>query len=188
MFKLTYNWALAAVCVTLFCLFALTNPAFASRDYMLETMKMIVEIGIMALPLTLFVVMAGIDLSMSSALVLSAIVGGILTPLCGSAIGLLATLATGFLCGLFNGTLIAILRLPPLVSTLATMYLFKGVAVGVTLGIPAVGTNVAATPVAAFLGSTVILGLPTQIWVFATLALVFHILLSEPLMAGRCIP
>lgn len=179
MFKFSYNWILACVCVALFAMFAMANSAFATWAYMLETMKMIVEIGIMALPLTLFVVMAGIDLSMASALVLSAVVGGILTPICGSVVGLLATLATGFLCGLFNGTMIAVLRLPPLVSTLATMYLFKGIAVGITLGIASVGTNVAATPIATYLGSGTILGLPTQIWLFALLALLFHIILSK---------
>lgn len=179
MVKLTYNWALAAICVVLFCLFSQANSAFASWDYILETVKMIVEIGIMALPLTLFVVMGGIDLSMSSSLVLSAVVGGILSTVYGPVVGLLATLATGFLCGAFNGVLIALLRLPPLVSTLATMYLFKGISIGITLGISAVGTNVAATPIATFLGSGTILGLPTQIWVFILLALLFHLVLSR---------
>lgn len=179
MFKMSYNWALFGICLVLFAIFTGIDPSFASGGYILETIKMIVEIGIMALPITFFIVMAGIDLSMSSTLVLAAVAGGILTPLYGPVVGLFATFLTGALCGAFNGTLIAVLRLPPLVSTLATMYLFKGIAVGVTLGIPSVGTNVPATGIATFLGASEILGLPTQIWLFALLAVFFHIILAK---------
>lgn len=177
-FKFTYNLALLAICVVLFAVFTHLNPTFASGGYILETIKMIVEIGIMALPLTILIVMGGIDFSMASTLVLSAAVGGILAQSYGAVAGLLASLAVGMLCGAFNGTMVAFLRLPPLVSTLATMYLFKGITIGVTLGTPGVGTNVPATSIATFLGSGTVAGLPTQIWVFVVLAILFHLMLG----------
>lgn len=178
-FKLTYNWTLLGICVVLFAIFSFMNPGFATSSYILETIKMIVEIGIMALPLTLLIVMGGIDFSMASTLVLAAVVGGIVTPAYGPVLGLLATFATGILCGSFNGFLIARLKLPPLVTTLATMYLFKGISIGITLGTPSVGTNVSATAIATFLGSGTVGGIPTQIWLFALLAFLFYLFLSK---------
>lgn len=178
-FKLTYNWALFGICIALFGMFSIINPAFYSLGYISETIKMTVEIGIMALPLTLLIVMGGIDFSMCPTLVLSAVVGGIVSMYSNPWLGLITTFIVGILCGSFNGLLIARFKLPPLVTTLATMYLFKGIAEGITLGITEVGTNVTATPIATFLGTGTILGIPSQIWVFVLLAILFNFLLSK---------
>ncbi len=179
-FKLSYNWILFLIAAALFVAFTIINPSFCTANYIMETIKMIIEIGIMALPLTLLIVMGGIDFSMASTLVLSAAAGGIVSmQLNNPVVGLLVTLGVGTLCGAFNGLLIARLKLPPLVTTLATMYLFKGIAEGITLGTPSVGTNVAATPIATFLGSGEILGIPTQLWIFVALAVILNLLLAK---------
>ncbi len=179
-FKFTYNWALLVIAAVLFAIFSIINPAFYGPNYVVETMKMIIEIGIMALPLTLLIVMGGIDFSMASILVLSAATGGIVSALSNSPVlGLIVSLGVGFGCGAFNGFLVARLRLPPLVTTLATMYLFKGLTEGLTLGTPSIGTNVTATPIATFMGSGEILGIPTQIWIFVALAIIINLLLSK---------
>ncbi len=178
-FKFSYNWVLLLICAVLFGAFTIINPSFSSSSYILETIKMIVEIGIMALPLTFLIVMGGIDFSMSSTLVLAAAVGGILTKTVNPAVGVLATFAMGALCGGFNGLMVAKLKLPPLVTTLATMYLYKGITEGITLGTSSVGTNVAATELASFLGSGTIAGIPTQIWIFGILAILFNLILSR---------
>jgi ribose transport system permease protein/rhamnose transport system permease protein len=177
-FKFSYNMALFSICVALFLFFGILNPTFFNPNYISETVKMIMEMGLMALPLTLLIVMAGIDFSMASTLAFAAIVGGIVSGVTNPVIGMFATFVTGMLCGAFNGFLIAILKLPPLVSTLATMYFFMGIAQGITLGNSAVGSNVPATPIAVFLGAGTILGLPTQVWVFVVLALVLNFVLS----------
>ena len=177
--KFTYNWALLGICIALFSMFGVVNSAFFSWNYIGETIIMIAEIGIMALPLTLLIVMGGIDFSMCSTLVLSAAVGGIVSMYSNAWLGLAATFCVGLLCGAFNGLLIARFKLPPLVTTLATMYLFKGITEGITLGITEIGTNVSATLIATFLGSGTIAGIPTQIWIFAILAVIFNFLLSR---------
>ena len=178
-FKFTYNMALLIICIAMFVAFTIINPAFAGMSYMSETIKMVIEIGIMALPLTLLIVMGSIDFSMASVLVLSVSVGGILTPLIGGFLGVIVTLLLGMSCGALNGALVARLRLPPLVTTLATMYLFKGITLVITLANPAVGANVTATRAAMMMGAGLIAGIPTQIWVFLILAIVFHLLLSK---------
>ena len=178
-FALTYNMALLAICVVLYLTFTLINPAFVSARYIMETIKMVIEIGIMVLPLTLLIVMGSIDFSMASVLVLSVAVGGIAVPIYGEVAGVLITFIVGITCGAFNGTLVARLKLPPLVTTLATMYLFRGITLVITLANPAVGTNVTATRAAIFVGASTIAGIPTQFWLFVIMAVIFHLLLSK---------
>lgn len=176
--KLTYNAALMLICVVLFLIFGAVNPAFFTAAYIVEVIKMTVEIGIMTLPLTLLIIMGCIDFSMTSTLVLSAVAGGIVSMHTSPFVGMLTAFAVGILCGGFNGFMVAKLKLPPLISTLATMYLYKGIAEGVTLG-TSVGTNVTATDIAVFLGAGKILGISTQIWIFIILAFAFHWILSK---------
>lgn len=177
-YRFTYNSALVLICILMFIVFGLVNPSFFTGNYIMEVIKMAVEIGITVLPLTYLIIMGCIDFSMTSALVLSAVAGGIVSAYTSPVFGLAVSLITGLACGAFNGFLIALLKLPPLVSTLATMYLYKGIAEGITLG-TSVGTNVTATSAATFMGAGTILGIGTQIWIFAILAAVFHLVLSR---------
>jgi ribose transport system permease protein/rhamnose transport system permease protein len=177
-FKFTYNLALFIVCVVLYVAFGVVNSQFFTLSTAVDTIKLTAEIGIMALPLTMLIIMGGIDFSMCTTLTLSASIGGMVAHATHPALGLLVSLLIGAACGSFNGFMIAKLKLPPLISTLATMYLFKGIAEGVVLG-TGYGTNVAATSIAMFMGSGSIVGIVTQLWVFAILAALFHIILSR---------
>ena len=176
--KFTYNVALLAVCAILYLAFGLVNAQFFTLATIIDTVKLTTEIGIMALPLTMLIIMGGIDFSMCTTLTLSASVGGMVAHATHPALGLLVTLLIGAACGSFNGLIIARLKLPPLISTLATMYLYKGVTEGAVLG-TGYGTNVAATPIALFMGSGAIFGIITQLWVYVILAALFHIVLSR---------
>lgn len=177
-FKFTYNWALVVICLVLFVGFGLLNKKFFSVTYIVDVLKMAVEIGIMVLPLTALVISGCIDFSMCAALSLTAIVSGLVTTHTNPVIGLLAGMLTGIICGSFNGLLVAVLRLPPMVTTLATMYLFKGIAQGMTLG-TSVGTNVPATNLAMFLGNGTVGFVPTQFWIYLILAVVFFYILAK---------
>jgi len=178
-FKFTYNIALLLISVVLFLVIGFVRPIFFSPNYISETIKQVVEIGIMVLPVTLIVISGGIDFSMNASMILSAIVSSIVFKYTNSFVAILVALVIGLICGLINGVLIAKLKLPPLVTTLATMYLFKGIAEGLTMGITSVGASVASYPVATFLGTGKLLGIPTQFWVLALLAVLFYIALSK---------
>lgn len=91
-----------------------------------------VIVGLVALGMTLVMVSGGIDLSVGSSLALAGVVAARvlstnsegLMPL----LAVLAAAATGLLCGLYNGALITLLRLPPFIVTLGTLGFFRGVA------------------------------------------------------------
>ena len=178
-FKFTYNVALLLISVVMFLAIGFVRPIFFSGNYITETIKQVVEIGIMVLPVTLIVISGGIDFSMNASLILSAIVSSIVYKYTNSFVAIVVALVIGVLCGLANGFLIAKLKLPPLVSTLATMYLFKGIAEGLTMGITSVGASVSSYPAADFMGIGKLLGIPTQFWVLAILAILFYIVLAK---------
>jgi ribose/xylose/arabinose/galactoside ABC-type transport system permease subunit len=177
-FKFTYNIALVLIAILLYLVFGLSNPLFFSTSTIVDTIKLTAEIGIMALPLTMLIIMGCIDFSMCAILTLSSSIGGMVAHATSPVLGLVVTLLIGLSCGAFNGFMVAKLKLPPLISTLATMYLFRGITQGAVLG-TGYGTNVAATSIALFFGSGKILGIITQLWIFLLLAIATHITLSR---------
>ena len=97
-----------------------------------EIVRASVEVGLLALALTAVIATGGIDLSVGSLLGLCAVVFGWLAREAGLAVPLAAALAvaTGTLGGLLNGWLVTALRLPPLIVTLGTYSLYRGLAEG----------------------------------------------------------
>ncbi len=179
--KLTFNMALFAIFVILFVIIACLNSAFLSFDYVIGVMlRNIIELGLLALPVTLIIITGGIDLSVGSTMVLSAMSGGLAAAQFGSAAGVAVTLLTGLACGLFNGLVIAKLKISPLVATLATMYLFMGIARGMSMG-----DSVYSYPATNFMGNTDIGGFPLQIFLYVAFAVVFWVILSKSTLGRK---
>ena len=178
-FKFTYNMALFIIALVMFVGVGIARPNFFSSLYIAETAKQVIEIGIMVLPATLIIISGGIDFSMNALLILSAIVGSIVARTGNILLAVLVSLAIGAVGGLFNGVMIAEFKLPPLIMTLATMYLYKGTAEGLTMGVPSVGASVTSYDFATSLGNATIIGIPIQVIIFLVLAVVFHLLLSK---------
>jgi ribose/xylose/arabinose/galactoside ABC-type transport system permease subunit len=180
-FRFTFNMALLLILIALFTGIALLNPVFLSFDYLIGVMlRNIVEIGVMSLTMTLIVITGGIDLSVGSTMVLSSMLGGMAALKYGGAVGVLMTMLVGAACGLFNGLLIARIKISPLVTTLATMYLYMGVARSLSHG-----DSVYAFDWSQWLGTEDPLGVPVQILFYAVLALVFWFLLHRTAMGRR---
>jgi rhamnose transport system permease protein len=138
-----WSWArrlevlLVVVLLAEFLIFSRTGTNFATRENMLETVKLSVEIGLLALVMTPVILTGGIDLSVGSLLALCAIGFGKLWRDAGLAwpVAGILTLALGGLGGGLNAVLITRLRLPPLIVTLGTFSLFRGLAEAITHGV-----------------------------------------------------
>jgi simple sugar transport system permease protein len=83
--------------------------------------------------------------------------------------------AAGGVCGLLNGFLIAVVRIPPILATLGTMKLIEGASFVVTRGSPITGFP---KPFL-FLGSGSLLHVPMPMVIFITCALVVALLLQR---------
>jgi rhamnose transport system permease protein len=156
---------------------------FGTLDRQFDILRHSCEIGLLALALTPVILTAGIDLSVGSLLGLCAVVFGQLWHDGGLPVGAAAaaTLALGALAGGLNATLITALRLPPLIVTLGTYSLFRGLAEALTRG------AVTYTDFPAgflFLGQERWLGLPVQAWIFGAVAVAVWVLVQRT-MAGR---
>src|SRR6266536_3226787 len=117
--------------------FSLTGHHFLGRANAFEVARLSVEVGLLALALTPVIITGGIDLSVGSMMGLAAVVLGALWRDAHMPIILAAgiTLVIGILGGGLNAALITRLGLPPLIVTLGTFSLFRGVAEGLTRGI-----------------------------------------------------
>jgi ribose transport system permease protein len=91
--------------------------------------------SILAMGVTFVIITGGIDLSIGTALALSAVVCGLLLSQ-GHALPVvvLGTLATGAFAGLVNGAIITLSRITPFVVTLGSMSIFSGLALIVSGG------------------------------------------------------
>lgn len=145
------------------------GPRFGSVDNTFDILRHSVEIGLLALVMTPIILTGGIDLSVGSLLGLCAIVFGKLWRDAGLPIPAAAalTLVIGALAGGLNATLITKLRLPPLIVTLGTFSLFRGLAEAITRGADTF-TNFPASFL--FLGQERWLGIPAQAPLFILVA------------------
>lgn len=120
---------LAIALVGLMLLGAYLSPFFLTPGNFSNLVAALMEVAIMALPMTLIIIAGEIDLSVESMAGLASAVLGFLwaagVPLW---IAIPIVLLVGALGGLLNGLLVARAGLPSLVVTLGTLALFRGMA------------------------------------------------------------
>jgi len=118
--------------IALFGLIVLGNalsPFFLTAGNFGNLIAALMEVAIMALPMTLIIIAGEIDLSVESmAGLASALLGVMWAAGVPMELAIPVVLVVGVLGGLLNGTLIARGRLPSLVVTLGTLALFRGLA------------------------------------------------------------
>ncbi|HTL57188.1 MAG TPA: ABC transporter permease [Candidatus Limnocylindrales bacterium] len=117
--------------------FAAIGRRFGTLENSYDILRHSTEIGLLALALTPIILTGGIDLSVGSLLGLCAILFGKLWrdahfPIWWAAI---VTLAIGAVAGGMNAWFISRVRLPPLIVTLGTFSLFRGLAEAITHGV-----------------------------------------------------
>lgn len=147
-------------------------------------LQQVTVIGVVAIAQTLVILTAGIDLSVGSMMVLSAIVMGRGAVVWGipMEIAWAMGIATGTACGFINGILVTKLRLPPFIVTLGTWYVFQAlitlVSQSETIRQPDIE---AAGPLLQVLGTKIKLGagwiiMPGSILMIAMAAVVYYVL------------
>ncbi|MEO8612149.1 MAG: ABC transporter permease [Chloroflexota bacterium] len=163
-----YGLILILVIITLS--FTAIQPAFLSLENIIGILYQVSLIGTMAVCSTFVIITGGIDLSVGPVLAMAGLYavftltdnGQLLLP------ALVIGLLTGLICGLVNGLAIALLRLPPIIVTLASMSIFRGIAL-LTGGSSV--HQVTGPDSFLFIGQGKVAGLPFPIFIFAAVAL-----------------
>ena len=128
--------ALFVVLLVMVAAFSISVEGFLDWFNILDRARYWVVPGIIAVPMTFIIATSGIDLSVGSIVALCGIVLGMVFQQSNIAIAICAAVIAGSLAGAINGGVIGYLRVPPLVVTLATMALYRGLAMGLSKGAP----------------------------------------------------
>ena len=126
-------------------------------------------VALLAIGMTLVIATKGIDLSVGAVIAITGAVAASLVveghPL---PLVILAALAVGLICGLWNGMLVAMLDIQPIIATLILMVAGRGIAQLITEGVILTFNH----PGFAFIGSGAVAGIPMPIliWLAAGIA------------------
>ena len=180
------EWVLVLALAAEIATFSAIGERFFTVENLFEVVRLSVELGLLALAMTPIMITGGIDLSVGSLMGLSAVIFGTLWRDAGLPIpaAVCAVLLLGCAAGLLNSLLITRLDLPPLIVTLGSLSLFRGIAEGITRG----SDNFSGFPAAflhigqGYLGGVV----PVQLPVFLLAAAAYWILLHRSTI-GRSI-
>ena len=152
------------------------SDRFFTADNLFNQGRLMTEVGLIAIVMTLVIVTGGIDLSVGSILGMTAILIGVFWKNVGlplpAAIGL--GLAVGTFAGFVNGIIITRFRVPPLIATLGTLALYRGIAEGISQA-----RSVRGYPDWFYvLGQGQVAGVPTQLWLLGLVAIVAAVVLG----------
>jgi ribose transport system permease protein len=175
----------AGVLIPLFlflAIFTAINPATISMINLTVTLRTIAFTGVVVVGMSFLLIAGEIDLSVGSVAGLGAIIAGWMMKNQGWSVeaGILAGLATGALCGLVNALLTLKVGLPSFISTLAMLYVARGVNYVITSAAPiyplppAVGQFGLATPG----------GASWAFWIFVVLILIGDFFLRQTIFGS----
>ena len=167
---LRHETILAALAVLALAVLAGQSDRFFTLDNLLNQGRLMTEVGLISVIMTFVIVTGGIDLSVGSILGMTAILIGVFWKNAGLplpvAIGF--GLVVGTAAGFVNGVIIARFRVPPLIATLGTLALYRGIAEGVSQA-----RSVRGYPDWFYvLGQGQVLGVPTQLWLLGIVAVI----------------
>lgn len=152
-----------------------STERFRSMDNFLNILLEASFIGISGLGMTFCIITGGLDLSSGSLVALLAVVNMMLLRSTNSFLVIFVVLIMGALLGAFNGVLVAKVRIPAFITTLATFYIFRALAYIITGGDPITYSE----SWFIWLGNGNVLGIPFPFLLMIILAVIAHLILRR---------
>jgi rhamnose transport system permease protein len=167
---------LVGILIVAVCVLSLTSDRFLTATNLLNQVRFLSEVALIAVPMTMIIILGGIDLSVGSIMAFSAVMLGYSWYVWGLPLWLavIIGIATGALAGYLNGLIIVHLNVPPLIVTLATLAIYRGLAYGISQSRSFNGFPDSF----AFWGSGEILGIPVQLFLLAVVLVVSSVVLA----------
>jgi len=168
---------LAIILVIAVLILSTQTDKFLTADNILNQGRLLTEVALMALPMTFIIITGGIDLSVGSILGLTAIVLGYSWKNLGLPleVAIVVSIGVGTLAGFINVLFIVWMGVPPLIMTLATLALYRGLAEGISLS-----RSVRGYPDWFLqLGGGNLLGVPSQVWIVVIFVIITGIILAR---------
>ncbi|WP_158965386.1 ABC transporter permease [Paraglaciecola sp. L3A3] len=154
------DWSAIAVATIALCLFlAIASPAFMSFTNMQSVLVQASVTAIMAVGMTYIIIGGGIDISVGAILFfISSLFAEMVVSTGSYTLALLVSISAGVLLGAFNGFLSIKFKVTPLITTLATYTVYRGMAIHLTGA-----QNIPVPRELGYLGNGSILGIPVPI-------------------------
>jgi len=160
----------------LIMIMSLTSKEFLTLHNLTNVIRQVSIFAIIGAGMTFVIITAGIDLSVGSLVALTGCVAMTLIDLTGmDYLGVLAGIIIGAISGAANGAVIAWLRVPPFITTLAGLTVFRGLSLVVTNGLPIIKFEGSYL----FIGQGVIAGVPVPVIIMVIVVVVMQITLSR---------
>lgn len=168
--------------VALFVTLSIASPVFFTKVNLLNVVDQSAAVGLIACGGTLVIIAGGFDLSVGGIYAISGVVAAQAVPHVGAwpAILLGTLLGAGF--GFCNGFLTTVGRINPIITTLATALMIRGLSVAITGGFLVRVDD----PAYAILGNSEFGGIKYTTWLFIAFAIAVAVLLSRTTL-GRAI-
>ncbi|MET4801326.1 rhamnose transport system permease protein [Bradyrhizobium sp. LB11.1] len=179
---LRHETMLAAILLVALIVLGALNNRFLTIDNLLNQGRLTTEVGLIALPMTFIIITGGIDLSVGSIVGLCAILLGYSWKSFGFPLPLAIcfSLLVGAAAGFVNGIVITRVKVPPLIMTIATLALYRGLAEGISQA-----RSVRGYPEwFYFIGQENLFGVPAQLWLLL-IAIVISAVVLDRTTFGR---
>jgi ribose/xylose/arabinose/galactoside ABC-type transport system permease subunit len=142
---------------------------------LVDILKNATPLIIIAIGMTLVIAVEGIDISVGSVLAIAGAMALFMLEDYPLWLVLAAAVGTGLLCGLWNGMLVTVLGIQPMVATLILLTVGRGIAQLITNGQVLNTSNSAYS----FIGKGQLLGLPFQIYIAAVVVVFVYLLKTK---------
>ncbi|MEX0276953.1 MAG: ABC transporter permease [Ruegeria sp.] len=172
-----------AALIVLLAFNAFFTPNFLQLQTLFVNISQVATIAIVAMGMTLVIATGGIDLSVGAVMALAGALApliflsdlGVANPAFGVALAIILPLIIAGLCGVFNGVMVAVLNVQPIIATLILFISGRGIAQVLTNG----NLQTFSNPSFSYLGTGKILGLPFQGWLALVIACVLFWVISR---------
>jgi len=132
--KIWERYGIYFLAVGTLLIFAILTPNIISQQNILNLLSQVSMVAIAGVGMTFAITAGGFDLSIGSQMALATCILGLNIPRYGLIPSLGILLIAGILLGIFNGFIITKLKIQTFVATLATMTIFRGIALLYTQG------------------------------------------------------
>jgi ribose transport system permease protein len=169
------NIGLALTLLAAISILGIFRPHYLSGENLVVVAMQMSFIGIAAVGTAYLIISGNIDLSIGSLFALVGVTSAILARSLHPAIAMALGVLLGGAIGWVNGVLVWRIKLSPLIITLGSMSIIRGIVLLVTGGYAVRGVP----KDFAWLGQSRMLGIPSPIWMFIVLAAFAHVILSR---------
>ncbi len=160
--------------VVLLLVNVLFTPNFLQLQTLFVNISQVATIAIVAVGMTLVIATGGIDLSVGAVMALAGAIAplifgsafGMANPVLGLLLAIAVPLVAAMACGLFNGVMVSVLRVQPIIATLILFISGRGIAQVLTNG----NLQTFSHPAFSYLGTGRVFGLPFQGWLAVAIA------------------